>query len=111
MAGAIIVSESAGVSLNGLEFAHIIDAIRPILSVHDNSLVNQIWEPVDEGGMDFISVESLNVAGYQAFYESAREANARELQTNPASPFKRAWGELLETLSADPRTQSTQSGS
>ena len=91
--------------MSGFEFDHILDAIRPILQARDWALADEIYEPVVEGGMDFISVESLSPESYGVFCESAREAYARHLEANPTSPFKRAWSELLDSLSADPRAQ------
>ena len=93
--------------MSGLAFDHILAAIRPIVGSHDVGLVKQIWEPVDEGGMDFISVKHLNREEYDLFYRSVRDAYARELEGNPDAPLKPVWEELIDMLAADARAQSS----
>ncbi|GFE80219.1 hypothetical protein GCM10011487_22190 [Steroidobacter agaridevorans] len=106
MAGAILLREGRGVSMSGLAFDHILDAIRPIVESHNAALARRVWEPVDEGCMDFISFEDLNSDEFGVFYESVRDAYARELDVNPDAPFKPIWKELIEMLSADARAHS-----
>lgn len=103
MAGAIIIADKRGVSMSGLAFQHIIGAIRPIIRARDEPLAEQIWEPIDEGGMDFVSLEFLDRDSYRVFCESVRDASERDLKANPDSVFRSTWGELLDSLSTDPR--------
>jgi hypothetical protein len=105
MAGAILVSENIGVSLNSLDFDHIIEKIRPFFSVGKDVFRDEIYNPVDEGGMSFITLVEQSEDGFIAFFQAATTAYQNELQERPLSARRGAWEELMQALRSDPRAK------
>lgn len=103
MAGAILINEVDGVSMSGVEFGHITQAIRSLLQRQSPDILEEVYRPLDEGGMEFVSLKALDRKAFAVFFEAARRAYGVEQSENPDSPFKGAWREFLERLLADSR--------
>ena len=103
MAGAILVNDIDGVSMSGVEFDHIAEAIREPLKKLNQRAMENTYRSLDEEGMEFISLEHLDGDAFKNFFDAASGAYEREKKERPDSPFKNAWSELLRLLLADPR--------
>lgn len=103
MAGAILIGEKTGVSMSGVEFDHLVEAIRPFFATNSSAIVDEVYSPVDEGGMDFISVQSLSPDAFNSFRSAVLAAFKDELKRNPNSQFQNVWNEVLTKLDSDPR--------
>lgn len=105
MAGAILVAGNTGVSLNSLDFDYIIEKIRPRFNDGENFIMEQIYSPVDEGGMSFISLKEQNDDGFNAFLRAASIAYEIELKEQPLSAHRSSWDELIMVLRSDSRAE------
>lgn len=105
MAGAILVSDKNGVSLNSLDFDYIIEKIRPHFQVGEELLREEIYSPVDEGGMSFISLKEQSDEGFKAFLRATSLALEHDEREQAFSARKKSWEELVMMLRADPRAR------
>ena len=106
MAGAILVSEKNGVSFKSLDFDYIIEKIRAHFNSGDNVILNEIYSPVDEGGMSFISLVEQTGDGFNAFFRAASLAYGDEIRAGVLSGRKAEWDKLLIALRSDSRINS-----
>lgn len=90
-------------SMSGMAFIHIAEAIRSFLRIEDIGTLRDIYRPLDEGGLDFISLDFLEKNDFESFFYAAHMAFDEEQRQYPESQFKQVWNELFERLSADPR--------
>ena len=105
MAGAILISENNGVSLKSLDFDYIIEKIRPHFGVDEDLVREEIYSPVDDGGMSFISLKEQNDDGFNAFFRAASIVYESELREQPLSARRSSWDELMMALRSDPRAE------
>ena len=110
MAGAILLAENNGVSLNSLDFDHIIEKIRPNFRDSEDLVRDEIYSPVDDGGMSFISLKEQNSDGFNAFVRAALIAYESEISEQPLSSHRSSWDELMTALRSDPRTENSSNG-
>lgn len=103
MAGAILVAENKGVSFNSLEFDYIIEKIRPHFGDQEHRVRDQLYSPVDEGGLSFISLTEQGRDGFNAFARAASIAYDGELKEQPLSMHRQSWDALMTALRADTR--------
>jgi hypothetical protein len=89
--------------MSGLAFDHFAEAIRSCLQRLDQALMREVFGPCDEGGMSFVSVESLDAESFNRFAAAASDAFAAEQQANRGSVYWDIWRELLRVLEEDPR--------
>jgi hypothetical protein len=108
MAGAILLAENNGVSLNSLDFDHIIEKIRPNFRDSEDLVRDEIYSPVDDGGMSFISLKEQSPDGFNAFFRAALIAYESETGEQPLSSYRSSWDELMTALRSDPRTEKTR---
>ena len=78
-------------------------SLRSFLHSQDINIQEEVYGPLDEGGMDFISLQSLSKEGFSVFYDATRRAYDNELSESPDSHFKSSWNELLSSLLSDSR--------
>jgi hypothetical protein len=105
MAGAILVAENIGISLNSSAFDHIIEKIRPNFGSGEDFFRDEIYSPVDDGGMSFISLREQNSDGFNAFVRAASIAYEREIGQQALSYYRHSWDELMTALRSDPRAR------
>lgn len=103
MAGAILVSQNNGVSWNSLDFDYIIKHIKSRFQHGEELVRDEIYSPVDKGGLSFISLTEQSDNGFNAFVRAAVLAAERDLIEHPLSDRKICWDELMVLLRADPR--------
>jgi len=95
--------ENIGVSLNSLDFDYIIEKIR--LKNSENLVRDEIYSPVDDGGMSFISLKEQDSDGFNVFVRAALIAYESEISEHPLSSHRSSWDELMTALRSDPRTE------
>ncbi|GGY53678.1 hypothetical protein [Pseudoduganella albidiflava] len=103
MAGAILVTEKNGVSLSSIDFDYIIEKIRPNFNDSEKDVREEIYSPVDDGGMSFISLVEQCAERFNAFVRAASIAYENEIKEQPFSARRNSWDELLTALRSDPR--------
>ena len=103
MAGTILISKTSGVWLKSSQFDYIIEKIRQCFDDGQHDFRRQIYEPVDDGAMSFISLKEQSGDGLKAFLGAALRASENDLRDDPGSANKSTWDELIETLRADCR--------
>lgn len=103
MAGAILVSQHSGVPFGSVDFDYIIEAIRPRFIDGEELFRDEIYSPVDEGGMSYISLEDQSHEGFNAFLRAASLAYENEMRIQPTSPRQRCWEPLISALRSDAR--------
>lgn len=103
MAGTILLSENEGLATSTVEFDYLVDRIRNGFSAQDGAIAAMVYEPLDEGGMSFISAADLDAVSYKAFAQAVKRAY--EISTKePSFPaHKDRWIELLRMIDGDPR--------
>lgn len=80
MAGAIVVSEHNGLSLNSVDFDYIAERIRRNFPKGYQELSDDIFSPMDEGGLSFISLIECNDRAIAVFQEAVEAAYKEELE-------------------------------
>jgi len=105
MAGAFLINQINGISMSGVEFTHITEAIRDLLKNQSQESLEAAYRPMDEGGMDFVSLKALDRKQFAAFYDAACKAYGNEQRKSLDSPFKISWQNLLDCLATDPRLE------
>jgi hypothetical protein len=103
MAGAIIISENNGLSLNSLDFDYIIQKIRESFVEEEYSIRDEIYSPIDEGGMSFVSLRDRSDKEFEAFSRAAQLAYDKEVKENPMSDRKASWDALMSALRSELR--------
>jgi len=98
MAGAILISERLGISLNSSDFDDIIEKIRENFADGALSIRDAIYAPIDEGGMSFVSLTEQGDTALLAFLHAAEAAYEKELQTGRLFSRKALWDALMSAL-------------
>lgn len=110
MAGFIHISSGAGLSISTLSFNRIVEHTRKLL-VTDNSCLQKIYEPLDEGGLNMISLEEQDKSGFHTFYKATKLAffeyeegldQFKKEDSRYESTYQ-SWDELLKMLKQDNR--------
>jgi hypothetical protein len=103
MAGTILVDDDCGLATSTIEFDYLVERIRQAFAKNDEKFMQEIYEPLDEGGMTFISLTDTGVDGFRAFVRAAKQACSRAAAEEGFAQHRKQWTELLEILERDPR--------
>lgn len=111
MAGFIHIKDDNGFSVNSIAFNAIVEFSRKFFSEVEKKLVRDIYSPVDEGGMDMVSLDEENEDGFNTFYRGVKKAydnciisgKCGSLDPQYFTGVMSAWRELLELLEKDER--------
>ncbi len=110
MAGFIHISSGTGLSISTLSFNRIVEYTRKLL-VNDNCCLQKIYEPLDEGGFNMISLEEQDKSGFHTFYNATKLAfleyekgldRFKKEDSRYESTYQ-SWDELLKMLKQDNR--------
>jgi hypothetical protein len=110
MAGLIHFSVGVGFPISSRSFNEIVERTREYL-LDNNYYAQKIYEPLDEGGLDIVSLEEQGEEGFNAFYMAtllAMEKYKQEKKLSEEDLIKGdlvyvSWGQLLELLRQDIR--------
>lgn len=111
MSGYVHITHDTGLSMSTISFNAIVEFPRRYFDSSLKELESQIYEPVDEGDMDFISLIEQDSEGFMAFYKALSTAYAESEKTgkcgNLDSQFFEmvmvTWKQLLDLLESDSR--------
>ena len=103
MGGSVIISSGVGVAMCSFDFDDIVERIRSELDAEGLVITKRIYEPLDDEGMDFISLRETDDTAFAYFVRAARRARVLA-EARESYPRRRdAWEELIMKLEADPR--------
>jgi hypothetical protein len=74
MAGFIHIKGQKGLSVGSVAFNALAEFTRPFFKAEDQRLVKEIYLPLDEGGLDMVSLDEQGVEGFNAYYRGIRSA-------------------------------------
>ena len=111
MAGFIQIRESKGLSVGSLTFNAISEISRSYFSDRDQQYISEIYSPLDEGGMDMLSLEDQGEQGFNAFYRGIKSAydecihkrRCGDLGEQYFELVMQSWKELIQLLEEDER--------
>ena len=103
MAGSIFVSKQLRLPLSTQQFDYLVERIRIEYGQADQARMQAIFSPLDEEGMNFISAESQDDAGFKAFFDAIVRAKERSSLRSEDAPFVALWDELLDKVRLDSR--------
>lgn len=103
MAGAILVADKKGVSLSSVDFDYILEKTRTFFRDTEAAVRDEIFCPIDEGGMSFISMKDQGGEGFKAFLRATTLAFEQENKESPRSVHRAAWESLVQALQSDAR--------
>ena len=103
MAGSIIISNDLILSVSTWQFDCIESQIRSELKLIDQSVFEKVYSPLDEGGMNFISAESLSANEFGDFVQAVMKAVERVKKNPHDQDLLSLWEDLLGKLRADAR--------
>lgn len=103
MGGTIIVSSERRVATSTSSFDYLVERIRSEFDSSDLEFIGAIYEPLDEGGMMYISLLETGSDGFNAFVRAADRARSTARSDGTLKKFHTVWEELFSALSADDR--------
>jgi hypothetical protein len=99
MAGAFVIAEGKALSMSGVDFEYLVQAIRGAFLDDEEKIKTEIYRPLDEGGMDFISLREQDNSCFKVFFRATERAFCKASGVNR----KCLWDELITLLKSDPR--------
>lgn len=103
MAGTILVNDQSGLGTSTFEFDYLVERIRQAFAKDEEGFLQEIYRPLDEGGMTFVSLSQVGSDGFRAFARAARLACSRAATEEGFEHHRARWAELLHILERDPR--------
>jgi len=105
MSGTILVAEKAGLATSTSDFDYLAEKIRAAFLPEHESIKSAVFEPLDEGGMTFISAADLESKEFQAFARAVKDASVTAMVEPIAEPRRDYWMELCKLLEKDSRSE------
>jgi len=103
MAGTILISDNIGLATSTVEFDYLVERIRRAFDAGEEQLVSEIYEPLDEGGMTYISVADKGEEVFRSFGNAVMRAYSTSKSEVSFSSYKERWLELISLIKSDPR--------
>ncbi len=103
MAGSIIVSKELRFPVSSLQFDYLAERIRAGFDFEGQAYLKEIYSPMDEGGMDFISVKNENEAAFKSFVLAVLKAKEAASTEDSYATFGGLWEGLLAKIRLDER--------
>lgn len=107
MAGAIFISDEIRLPLSSQQLGYLTARIRAEFGSQDQAYLEEIYSPMDDEGMSFISCQNLDVAGCMVFFEAVTKAKNRAQSEDVSAVFGPLWDNLLAKIRLDPRFSSS----
>jgi hypothetical protein len=108
MAGSIILDRDHVLGINTHDFDYMVERIRIAYPVEFDALEEQVFAPMDEGGMMFISLRKQGKEGVAAFHSALIRAIERDINEG-TFPFRELlWEQLLALVRTDPRFEENE---
>ena len=103
MAGSIFLSKELRLPVSTQQFGYLVERIRPAFDTDEQEHLREIYSPMDEGGMNFISAEHEGEAGFKALFYAVVKANSIAASEDNYGSFAPLWSDLLAKIRVDPR--------
>ena len=103
MAGSIVNSRNVRVPMSTSQFDYLVSRIGDQFDSSDIWVKNEVYLPVEEGGMSFISTESLNSNELAIFSTAVMRARAASQDEGSFLLYEGVWNQLVEKLRQDAR--------
>lgn len=108
MGGTILVSKGNGFATNTVDFDYLAERIRAELKTKHPSVLTAAYEPLDDGGMTFLSLEALDGESYRFFVEAAKRAELIASTNASFSTRSKLWRQLHDMLQGDARLKGSR---
>lgn len=103
MGGTILISKGNGFATNAVDFDYLAERIRAELMSKDPSVLTAVYEPLDDGGMTFLSLEALDGASYRIFVEATIQAELKASTDASFFAWSELWRQFHDMLQTDAR--------
>ncbi len=103
MGGTILVSKGNGFATNTVDFDYLAERIRAELMTKHPLVLTAAYEPLDDGGMTFLSLEALDGESYRIFVEATKQAEFKASTNASFSTRATLWRQLHDMLQRDAR--------
>jgi hypothetical protein len=103
MAGTILIGKKSGLAVSSIEFDYMIDRIRGAFMPGEENIRKQVFEPLDDGGMTFISAADIDAHSYHVFSRAIRRAHEKAMLEESFPKHQTAWLDLIRMTDHDPR--------
>ena len=103
MAGAIFISKELRLPVSTSQFDYLVKHLADAFLSDEQDIREEVFRPFEEGGMDFITAEALNVGAFAKFCAAATRAYqiARSEEVFPV--YEQLWEDLQKLIRADIR--------
>ncbi|WP_175818888.1 hypothetical protein [Burkholderia sp. BCC0419] len=103
MAGSIVISKDVRVPVSTDQFDYLIGRIGDQFDSSGMQIKNEVYLPVEEGGMSFISTESLDSNDLAIFLTAVMRARTAAQAEGSFLLYENVWNQLVEKLRQDAR--------
>lgn len=103
MVGSIVISKDVRVPVSTSQFDYLVSRIGDQFDSSDMGVKNEVYLPVEEGGMSLISTESLNSNELAIFSTAVMRARAASQAEESFLLYENIWNQLVEKLRQDAR--------
>lgn len=103
MDGTILVSKGHGFATSTFDFDYLGERIRAELRSKHPLVAKAVYEPLDEGGMTFLSLEGLDGESFRFFLEATNQAEAKASTDASYAERSTLWRQLSDVLWKDAR--------
>ena len=97
------MSKGNGFATSTVDFDYLAERIRAELMSKDPSVLTAAYEPLDDGGMTFLSLEALDGESYRIFVEATIQAELKVSTDASFSARSELWRQLYDMLQTDAR--------
>lgn len=103
MGGTVVVAHSRYATMSTRQFVGVAEAIRMEFSPEEDEVMREVFSPMDDGEMTFISAMELAPEAFAVFVRAVQRAHIVCRQRGNIIVNESVWQELLEAISIDPR--------
>ncbi|WP_124922062.1 hypothetical protein [Burkholderia stagnalis] len=103
MAGSIVISKDVRVPVSTSQFDYLVSRIGDQFGLSDIWVKDEVYLPMEEGGMSFISTESLNSNGLSIFLTAVTRARTASQAEESFPLYENVWDQLIDKLRQDTR--------
>lgn len=103
MAGSIIISKDVRVPVSTSQFDYLVGRIGDQFDSSGMRVKDEVYLPMEGGGMTFISTESLDSNGLAIFLAAVMRARTASQVEESFPLYENVWNQLIEKLRQDAR--------
>jgi hypothetical protein len=103
MAGSIFVSKELRLPVSTMQFDYLVKHIADAFLPEEQGIRAEVFQPLEEGGMDFISAKALSASAFGKFSAAVERAHQSARLEKEFPVYQQLWNELLERVHADTR--------